>query len=127
MVDEPWYKTGLRFGCTQCGQCCTGAPGYVWLEEKEIEEISSHLQLSKEFFLRRYTRKVGGRIALIEDPRNFDCVFLKGKKCQIYGLRPRQCRTFPWWKENLESPESWAEAAKRCEGINHNDAPLITF
>ena len=27
---------GLRFECTQCGDCCTGAPGYVWVNKAEI-------------------------------------------------------------------------------------------
>ncbi|MFM7740581.1 MAG: YkgJ family cysteine cluster protein, partial [Planctomycetota bacterium] len=28
---EPWYKDGLRFQCSQCGDCCTGGAGYVWV------------------------------------------------------------------------------------------------
>ena len=24
-TPEPWYKDGLRFKCTGCGDCCTGA------------------------------------------------------------------------------------------------------
>ena len=31
-ADSPeWYRDGLRFECTRCGACCTGAPGYVWV------------------------------------------------------------------------------------------------
>ena len=26
-----WYADGLRFTCTQCGNCCTGQPGFVWI------------------------------------------------------------------------------------------------
>lgn len=122
-----WYKEGLRFECTGCGQCCTGAPGYVWLSAQEIDEISAHLQISKEEFMSRYTRNVFGRYSLIEDRANFDCVFLKDKKCQIYPVRPKQCRTFPWWKENLESSASWKEVAERCEGIDRADAPVVPF
>ena len=33
---KPWYAEGLRFKCTECGQCCTGAPGYVWVNEEEV-------------------------------------------------------------------------------------------
>lgn len=130
MVDkpeEPWYKEGLRFGCTQCGQCCTGSPGYVWLEDKEIEAIAAHLQITPELFVSRYTRKVGGRLALLEHPRTYDCVFLKERKCQIYQERPRQCRTFPWWPEHLHSAKDWEEVKLRCEGVNHPEAPLISL
>jgi Fe-S-cluster containining protein len=121
----PWYKDGLRFKCTECGQCCTGSPGYVWITQSEAEAIAKFLKIPMDEFLRKYTRPVGNRISLKEHSKAYDCVFLKGKKCQVYGVRPKQCRTFPWWKENLESPERWKETAARCEGIDHVEAPLI--
>lgn len=127
MKETPWYRDGLRFGCTECGQCCTGSAGYVWLDEQEIAALASHLHVSKEEFLQKYTRYAFGRVALLEHPTTFDCVFLKGKKCTVYQTRPKQCRTFPWWSENLSSPEDWEQAARRCEGINHPDAPVIAF
>ena len=43
MADEPWYKDGLKFKCTQCGDCCTGAPGYVWVNQAEVEGIAAEL------------------------------------------------------------------------------------
>jgi uncharacterized protein len=126
-MGEPFYKQGLRFKCTECGGCCTGAPGYTWVNEEEIATIATHLRLSIEEFGQRYLRKVDDRYALLEDPVNYDCVFLKDKKCSIYAARPTQCRTFPWWPKHLKSPESWAAAASYCEGINHPEAPLISF
>lgn len=129
-VEEPeeiWYKEGLNFQCTGCGKCCTGAPGYVWLEEEEVEAIAAHLHLSLEEFSRRYLRVVDGRISLKELAPSNDCIFLKEKKrCAIYEMRPKQCRTFPFWPQILKSAEEWKEAAKRCEGIRE-DAPLISL
>ncbi len=122
-----WYKKGLRFHCTGCGQCCTGQPGYVWVTDDEVEKIASYLNLSKEECIRRYTRSIFGRLSLIEDKVNFDCIFLKEKKCMIYSMRPKQCRTFPWWREVLASSDRWKEAARYCEGINHPNAPRIPF
>ncbi|MFM1805538.1 MAG: hypothetical protein RL136_2417, partial [Planctomycetota bacterium] len=29
-AQAPWYAEGLRFECTQCGNCCSGGPGAVW-------------------------------------------------------------------------------------------------
>jgi Fe-S-cluster containining protein len=66
-----------------------------------------------------------GRYALVER-KNYDCIFLKDKKCLVYSARPTQCRTFPWWVQNLNSKEAWEEAAKYCEGINV-DAPIVPF
>lgn len=124
----PWYKDGLRFGCTQCGKCCTGAPGYVWIDEKEIAEMAKFLKISAEEFTKKYVRRVGERLSLREDSHNYDCVFLEEKKkCQVYGARPKQCRLFPWWPEHMKSRKNWEQAGKYCEGINHQDAPLVTL
>ena len=128
MTENPWYASGLRFKCTECGQCCTGAPGYIWITDEEAKTISDHLAISLDEFFANYTYTVGSRRSLKELPdRNYDCIFLNGKKCQIYSLRPKQCRTFPWWLQNLESEEEWKETAKHCEGIDHPDAPLISL
>lgn len=126
MVDY-WYKEGLKFKCTGCGKCCTGGPGYVWIDEKEIAEMAAFLKITPKEFEKLYTRHVNGRLSLRENKVNYDCVFLKDKQCQVYGTRPKQCRKFPWWSENLKSPERWESVAKDCEGINHPDAPLISF
>ena len=125
--QEPWYKDGLRFKCTGCGQCCTGSPGHVWIDQEEIAQMAQFLNISPEEFIKKYTRRVKVRLSLTEDPKNFVCIFLKEKKCLIYQSRPYQCRAFPWWIENLRSEEEWQEAKTRCEGIDHPDAPLITL
>ena len=124
-----WYKDGLRFECTGCGQCCTGSPGYVWVDDKEIQEIADFLKCSLKDFAARFLRKVNGRFSLLELPKTFDCIFLKDKKCQIYSVRPTQCRTFPWWPQLLKSREEWLAAATFCEGIRQqaNLVPLETI
>jgi len=127
MSELPWYKEGLPFKCTECGQCCTGSPGHVWLKEDDIEALCKELKLEREEFLRLYTRTAYGLTSLLERPRTYDCVFLEGKKCKVYKARPKQCRTFPWWPEHLSSPEAWKQAASRCEGINHPEAPIVPF
>lgn len=127
--EKPWYRHGLNFKCTECGQCCSGSPGYTWVTEAEITAIAQHLNLAIDEFSKKYLRYVDGRYALLEKrsgPDNYDCIFLKDKKCQIYTARPTQCRTFPWWTQNLASKEDWEEAARHCEGISL-DAPLVPF
>lgn len=126
-MTDPWYKNGLRFACTECGACCTGSPGYVWLEEQDIVAMCGLLNLSREEFIVKYTRQIGHRLSLKEDLKNYDCVFLKNNRCTIYSARPKQCRTFPWWAEHLSSEEEWKEAAKRCEGIDHKESKLYSF
>jgi Fe-S-cluster containining protein len=117
MQQEPWFKNGLRFECTQCGNCCTGAPGYVWVNREEIEALARKLNLSVPQFERRYVRTVGIRKSLIEYA-NGDCVFFDshGRKCTVYDARPRQCRTWPFWKSNVESPHAWQQTCAVCPG-----------
>jgi uncharacterized protein len=122
--EAPWYAQGLNFACTGCGQCCTGAPGAIWVSTEEIEQIAAHLELSIQDFSHRYLRRIKGRLSLIEMPKTYDCVFLKDKKCEIYTIRPTQCRTFPWWPHLLKSTKEWKEAASFCEGIQPQ-APLV--
>lgn len=119
----PWYADGLCFTCTQCGACCSGAPGYVWVNGDEMRAIAAHLGLSVEHFARKHVRRVGLRHSLLEKPGG-DCEFLKrqpdGKTaCTIHSVRPTQCRTWPFWKSNVASSEDWAETARGCPGINH--------
>ncbi|GIW92342.1 MAG: zinc/iron-chelating domain-containing protein [Pirellulaceae bacterium] len=113
----PWYQAGLRFTCTQCGNCCTGAPGYVWVNDREIEALAALLEMSVEEFERLYVRRVGIRKSLREFP-NGDCVFFDSqtRRCTVYEQRPRQCRTWPFWDSNLRSPEAWRRTCEVCPG-----------
>lgn len=129
MSNIPWYKEGLKFKCTECGKCCTGASGLISLSLDEATKMADLLGCSFDLFKRKYLKTRGNKLSLVEKKNKeggFDCVFLNGKKCAIYEARPTQCRTFPWWPENLNSEESWKIAAKDCEGIS-DSAPLIPY
>jgi Fe-S-cluster containining protein len=117
VAKEPWYKDGLKFKCTGCGDCCTGAPGYVWVTNDEIADLAHGLKVEVEFFEHHYVRKVGIRKSLVEFP-NGDCVFFdnESRKCQVYEHRPRQCRTWPFWDSNLKSKDAWEATCDVCPG-----------
>ena len=114
----PWYADGLAFTCSQCGDCCTGAPGFVWVNQAEIEALAREMGESDVArFERRYVRKVGIRRSL-KEYANGDCVFFDSqlRRCRVYGARPRQCRTWPFWDSNLKSPEAWHATCEICPG-----------
>ncbi len=115
--DLPWYHDGLRFKCSGCGNCCSGAPGFVWVNQAEIDAIAQHLEMTLADFEARYVRRVGIRRSLVELD-NYDCIFLdsKTRKCEIYDHRPRQCRTWPFWKSNIRTPQAWEETCEGCPG-----------
>jgi Fe-S-cluster containining protein len=117
MANNTWYAGGLSFECQQCGGCCGGFPGYVWLTDDEVATIAAHLGLGPDEFLSTYTRRVMGRYTF-KEVANYNCIMLENGVCSIYEVRPIQCRTFPFWEENLESREDWDAAAKHCPGMN---------
>jgi Fe-S-cluster containining protein len=55
------------------------------------------------------------------------CIFLdqETNHCTVYGARPLQCATYPWWPELVQSRKAWAQEARQvCEGIlldDHDD------
>lgn len=115
--SKPWYHEGLKFKCSQCGDCCTGAPGYVWLNKAEIAALAKRLNMDEETFESDYVMTVGIRKSLKEFS-NGDCVLFDSEKrcCTVYEERPRQCKTWPFWDSNLRSPETWAETCEACPG-----------
>ena len=114
---KTWYHEGLKFTCSQCGDCCTGAPGFVWLNKAEIAALAKRLDVDVETFEANYVMRVGIRKSLKEFS-NGDCVLFDAEKrcCTVYEDRPRQCRTWPFWDSNLRSPETWAETCEACPG-----------
>ena len=113
----PWYQDGLRFTCTQCGHCCSGAPGYVWVSEQEVLAMAAAMQLDEAAFRDKFVRRVGMRESLIEYSDG-DCIFLdpQSRGCMLYEARPIQCRTWPFWDSNLESPAEWERTCEVCPG-----------
>ena len=122
MIELPWYHAGLRFSCTQCGHCCTGAPGFVWVNSEEIVALALLMGLDVETFEDRYVRRVGSRKSLREFP-NGDCVFFddQTRKCSVYSARPRQCRTWPFWDSNLQTKEDWEHTCGVCPGSGQGE------
>jgi Fe-S-cluster containining protein len=119
--DDPWYRDGLRFTCTMCGKCCTGAPGFVWVNDEEIHALAAATGTPRNEFGPLYTKKYRGKVTLREKA-NGDCVFFEhGKGCTVYAVRPRQCRTWPFWESNLKSPETWAETEANCPGSGEGE------
>jgi uncharacterized protein len=124
MPDLPWYHHGLRFECTGCGNCCTGEPGYVWVNAAEIADLAQAARMDIARFEAQFIRRVGVRTSLIE-LANGDCIFFDPatRQCTLYQARPRQCRTWPFWESTVSTPEDWQETASVCPGCGQG--PLM--
>lgn len=124
--DPDTGETGLRFGCTMCGNCCSGPPGFVLFTEGEGRAIADRLGITYARFLEDYTEDTPRGRSIIErpGPRGLDCVFLDretfpGKAvCGIYEHRPSQCRTWPFWARLLRSRDDWVRAKATCPGLD---------
>ena len=110
-----WFEEGVTFSCVRCGKCCRGEPGYVWVTLEEITRMAEHLGMPRDTFVGRYVRHEGLRLSLRERP-NGDCV-LWDEGCRVYGSRPRQCRTFPFWEDALSSEQAFVRIARGCPGV----------
>ncbi len=108
--------------CSECGgKCCYGESGYIFTSIAEIEQISAFLHIPFEDFCLRYIRKVGTRFSLIEKECNdkakgISCVFFDEERlqCGIYAVRPKQCRTFPFWNMYKNGK---GDLPQRCIGV----------
>lgn len=92
--------------------------------------MAALLGMDEQAFLDRYTHStpMGRSLDERRGPRGYDCVFLDrdsvpGKAiCSVYEARPMQCRTWPFWPENLRSRQAWERAGRSCPGINTGPA-----
>lgn len=119
-----FYDNGLKFECQGCSYCCAGEPGYVFLTEANVNEISAYLNVSKEDFIKFYTRPVvrDGKLTLsLKEKENYRCVFLSGKGCKIYPVRPLQCSTYPFWPSVMKDEKSWIEESSYCPGFGKGE------
>jgi uncharacterized protein len=114
---QKWYADGLRFECTQCGSCCSGAPGFVWVDPEEIQAMADSLGMELGEFRDRYIRDVDGSDSLREYDGG-DCILLDQdtRLCTVYEGRPIQCRTWPFWDSNLGTSSDWKQTCRECPG-----------
>jgi hypothetical protein len=117
-VDLKFYAKGLRFECTGCGECCRshgGRPAWVYVTIDERRRLARHFKLRTSTFTRRYCEKTHGFFHL-RNPSS-DCIFLDGGRCTVYAARPGQCRTYPFWRENMNRKAWNGEVKRECEGV----------
>jgi Fe-S-cluster containining protein len=123
---KEWWAEGLRFQCQGSGQCCTshGEYGFVFLTKEDRQRMAKHLGLSLSNFTKKYCGRTDGNYHLIEDGVNFDCLFLKDKRCTVYEARPTQCRTWPFWPDAMNAKTWKKEVVTFCPGVGKG--PVIS-
>lgn len=116
----------IRFECTGCGKCCRfpkDQPHYVFVTQAEAAAIVQATGLSWDAATIRDPK---GRLSLRTVPYGDEmaCRFLDAEgRCTVYEVRPKQCRTFPFWKGHLVSRTAWEKLGETCEGVGRG--PVI--
>ncbi len=114
-----WFEAmdKLPFECTECGKCCQ-TKGEVFLNPSETKGASDVLGISVDEFKALYVARVEefpskrepvGWTVLKQKETNdvTECIFLKDNKCEIYGSRPLQCSTYPFWPRFMDDVDEW--------------------
>jgi uncharacterized protein len=118
-MEECFYENGLRFQCQRCSGCCRGEPGYVFLQEDDIERLARRLGTDRSGFLKRYCRVVEmglERLYSLKEKKNNDCEFWDSG-CSLYDDRPVQCSSYPFWSHIMEAAANWKAEAASCPGM----------
>jgi Fe-S-cluster containining protein len=115
--ERRFYQDGIRFECQGEGGCCMtrGKYGYVYLSFNDRRRLAEHFNISLAEFTARYTKKVDGLYELNYTDK--DCPFLENSRCGVYQARPWQCRTWPFWPENMDQAVWDREVAPWCPGV----------
>jgi Fe-S-cluster containining protein len=95
--------------------------------------MAAALGMSETAFLRQFAHRINGKWSLREQvgPGGMDCVFLTWDQdgrsgCSLYAARPGQCRTWPFWAENLVSPEAWEGTRLRTPCPGMGSGPIVS-
>jgi len=110
-----FFDDGLRFECQRCGACCTGEPGTIYVGPDEILRIAEFLQTTTANFVEHYLYPFRDSYSIRE--RADGRCFFYASGCTIYPVRPNQCKSFPFWFDNLRSEIHWRKVSDRCPGI----------
>ena len=99
-------------------------------EVKQILHLVTHsLYSNKEIFLRELISNASDacdklRFEALDDSGRYEdapnlevrVFYDKDAGCTIYPVRPRQCRTWPFWESNVVTPEEWQRTCEICPG-----------
>jgi len=115
-IDPTLYENGIRFECQGSGKCCRYRDGYahVYVSLPERRALAKRLGMRASDFTRAYCLKSDDSYEL--KSAGDACIFLDGNMCSVYEARPGQCRSWPFWPENMNR-FAWPEVAAFCPGV----------
>jgi Fe-S-cluster containining protein len=120
-MAKRWYASGIKFACTEGGDCCHNHGEYdsVYFTRAEAHAVARALDVSITDLLRHHLKREDGY--LVARSRRGACVFLRGCSCSIYAQRPVPCSTWPFWPDLLEKRAWKRDVVTFCKGVGSGE------
>ncbi len=112
----------VHFECQRCAKCCGDGSHRgrnILLIKSEVKQISQATGLRPLSFASRSLSIQPYRYRMKK--RGGKCVFLDGKACRIYNIRPLICRFYPFSLKRGNNGYKF-EVSEECPGIGLGDA-----
>jgi len=108
-------NNNFDFKCIHCGHCCRNE-GSVFFTDSEIMDISDFMGINHREFKEQFLTfsSFGYAHHVLKGEH---CVFLKNNLCSINSVKPKQCKTFPYWKEYISKDGKLKDFNRHCKGI----------
>ena len=122
-MANDFLKKNIKFKCQGSSNCCVsrGSYGFVYLSKKDLIRISKYLRIEINKFKKNYCAYTDGYLHLREMRKDGNCIFLKDKRCTVYKGRPMQCRTWPFWSENMNFKTWNSQIIGFCPGVGKGE------
>ena len=118
-----WEKEPLRFECQpDCFKCCL-KPGIIYFDSEDIRNAADYLGISPSELKKTFLTRDDGEWILEGGGDGAPCSFLTDTGCGIHDGKPKQCQSYPFWHENMDSKSMWKLVGGFCPGID--TGPMI--
>jgi Fe-S-cluster containining protein len=116
-IDRSLYRDGIRFECQGSSKCCRFRAGYshIYVTLCERRRLANLLGMQTATFTRAYCIKSDDFYEL--KSTGDACIFLEESRCSVYEARPGQCRSWPFWPENMSRRGWQSEVLAFCPGV----------
>lgn len=104
------------FECQKCGQCCEGKGGIV-LNKRDLARLAAFLNLNEEEFKQNFCEISAGKLKISSGGDGYCVFYRQNRGCAVHEIKPDVCRAWPFFRGNLEDPQSLAMAKTYCPGI----------
>ena len=105
------------FQCQGTGNCCI-APGYVYVNHNDIDNMASILNVSKKTFMDYFVITKNGYYLIASPTYRTYCFLSENNQCQVYQARPLACQTYPNWDVIWATDETLLKEAASCKGLS---------